>query len=180
LKVRISEEKWLARTNEWKEEQVGIYQQLECEAAVTPAIVGRAGTVREFLQRLSPLHPAWDQSEKPGLLKPDFVDCTLVSGSPCPTYRRLFDLLADGLPHHDWGGGRWSHRTLMVITSATTWEAMKPQSGEESRKYQTPCVLPVSPTRSSLEPVLGSRGRPSEWIERRASSRERRHVDYCT
>ena len=109
LEGKISEEEWQARTNRWKDEQITISGEISRLSDHHPKYFDQAGKLLELLQRLPALYLTQNKEQKRPFLKSLLSNCTLAHGTPYPTYKKPFDVLAEGLPRHDWRGRRDSN-----------------------------------------------------------------------
>ena len=105
---RMPEEMWTRKSKEWEHERRTIEAELSQISRQNPCAVVTGKKIIELAKQAYLLYKTKDPAEQRKLLETMLSNCTLDTGSLCPTYSKPFDLLVRGNETGDWLGGRES------------------------------------------------------------------------
>lgn len=99
---KISEDFWLEKYNQYRQEQEDIELALEKHKNANINYIDEGIKILELSQRAHSLYLKQNFREKAKLIRILTSNCTLLNATPYPTYRKPFDLLAKGLSRSNW------------------------------------------------------------------------------
>ena len=102
----IDDDTFARKQTELRDRLASIMLQLEALNRSRDETAELVSRVFELSQTLSQKWLTADYAEKRQILEIVWLNCRLVEASLCPTIRKPFDVLAEGLPVPDSGGGR--------------------------------------------------------------------------
>ncbi|MCG3117773.1 MAG: hypothetical protein LLH30_19045 [Candidatus Manganitrophus sp. SA1] len=102
LDGKISEEFWTERNQDWRREQDQIRIKLQAHQKANTNYLQEGIRILELANQAHSQYVRQNAHEKARLLKILLSNCTLKDGSPCPTYRKPFDLVAESVKTKEW------------------------------------------------------------------------------
>ena len=104
LDGRISLEFYQEHLDKWRAEQDRILEKTKTHQNANVNYLERGQNILELANKGYPLYLRQAPEEKRKLLGYILLNCTLVNGTLCPTYRKPFDIFAKGLTRTNWRG----------------------------------------------------------------------------
>ncbi len=102
LDGKIDEGFWQARHNEWTREKTEAERAINGNGHSNGVALDTGERILELTQRLYPLYVKQLLHERRRMLRIVLSNCTLVDGTPCPEYRRPFDIFVKGPSCSEW------------------------------------------------------------------------------
>jgi site-specific DNA recombinase len=102
LDGKIPEDLFLRKMNEWREEQSKILSQIQAHQTANHNYLEEGIRLLELANKAYFLYLRQPAHEKARLLKIVQSNCLWNGVSPCPEYRKPFDILAEGLSSTNW------------------------------------------------------------------------------
>jgi len=103
LDGNITDEFYREKVDDWRSEQEEIKSAIERHENADSNYLTQGVHILELCNKAYPLYLRQTPSERAKLLHYILSNCTLIDGTPYPTYRKPFDLLAKGLTRPNWG-----------------------------------------------------------------------------
>ena len=100
----VTTEYYQEKTNEWKDEQSKILNNIERHKEANTNYFEQGLRILELVQKAYSAYLEQDNAGKRSLLNILLSNCTLNDGNLYPTYRKPFDLLTNGLSRSNWSG----------------------------------------------------------------------------
>ena len=116
LEGKITEEFWAKKSEQWGEEQSRILSKIKWHQGANKGYFDEGIKILELANRAYSLYQKVEAQEKRKLLDYIFSNCQITNGILYPTYRKPFDLIAEGVKTQDWGGFRDDFRTFLADT----------------------------------------------------------------
>lgn len=104
LDSKITDEFYREKVDEWRNEQEEIQSTIAKHKNADANYLAQGVHILELCNKAYGLYLRNNPPEKARLLHYLLSNCTLVDGTPYPTYRKPFDLIAEGLSCSNWGG----------------------------------------------------------------------------
>jgi hypothetical protein len=102
LDGKISEDLFLRKMNEWREEQRKVLSQIRALQTANHNYLEEGIRLLEFANKAYSLYLRHPAHEKARLLKIVQSNCTWDGVNPCPQYRKPLGILAQGLSSANW------------------------------------------------------------------------------
>lgn len=127
---KISEDFWREKTGSWKDKQEKLLVRIKAHKGADTAYLEEGVQILELANRAYSLYLTQSAKEKARLLRAILSNCTLENGTPRFTYRKPFDILAEGVKTENWLGREDSnpHRQIQRLQSYP-WTT--PQRGDD-------------------------------------------------
>ena len=100
----VTTEYYQEKTNEWKDEQSKMLNNIERHKEANTNYFEQGLRILELVQKAYSAYLEQDNAGKRNLLNILLSNCTLNDGNLYPTYRKPFDLLTNGLSRSNWSG----------------------------------------------------------------------------
>ncbi len=104
LEGKITEEFWNRKSEQWIEEQSRILSEIQCHQNANKSYFDEGIKILELASKAYFLYQKQEAPEKRKLLNFLLSNCQVIDGTLYPTYRKPFDLLAEGNKTEKWGG----------------------------------------------------------------------------
>ena len=104
LEEKITEEFWAKKSEQWKEEQSRILSKVKWYQSANKSYFDEGIKILELANKAYSLYQKAEVQEKGKLLKYMLSNCQLTNETLYPTYRKPFDLIAEGNRSQEWGG----------------------------------------------------------------------------
>jgi site-specific DNA recombinase len=104
LEGKITEEFWSKKSEQWREEQSRILSKLKWHQSANKSYFDEGIKILELANKAYFLYQKAEVQEKRKLLNYILSNCQVTNGTLYPTYRKPFDLIAEGVKTQDWGG----------------------------------------------------------------------------
>jgi hypothetical protein len=157
LDGKIPEELFLRKMNEWREEQSKILSQIRAHQTANHNYLEEGIRILELANKAYSLYLRQPTHEKARLLKIVQSNCLWDGVSPCPEYRKPFDILAEGLSSANWLAdvrqSNGPHFSIGCVAGAPM------EAADHDRASHRHNRLFLSPTRSQAL-VQGGQARP--------------------
>ena len=114
LDGHISAEFWRAKTADWRNQQEQLRAKIEAHEKANTNYIQEGIQILELANQAYYQYVRQTPHEKARLLKILLSNCSLKGGTPYPTYRKPFDLLANGVKTQNWLGDRDSNPDSVV------------------------------------------------------------------
>ncbi len=109
IEGKISEKQWQASTTKWEQEAEQIRSQIDALSKNGPANLEKAEKILELSQKLPMLWDSKNNHEKRKLTDMLYSNCLLDGRSLSVTYRKPFNVIAEGSQNQNWLGDRDSN-----------------------------------------------------------------------
>ena len=104
LEGKITEEFWSKKSEQWREEQSRVLSKLKWHQSANRSYFDEGIKILELANKAYSLYQKAEAQEKRKPLDYILSNCRVTDGSLYPTYRKPFDLIAEGARTQDWGG----------------------------------------------------------------------------
>ncbi len=99
---KVTEEFYTEMANKWEDELSQIKEQIGRHENADINYLAQSIHILELCNRVKQLYLQKEPAKKAKLLHYILSNCTLNDATPCPTYRKPFDLIVKGLSSGDW------------------------------------------------------------------------------
>jgi len=100
---KVTEEIYHSMTDKWQEELDQVKSAIVKHETADSNYMAQGIHILELCNQVKRLYLRQTATENAKLLKYVLSNCTLIDGTLCPTYRKPFQLLAEGLVRQEWG-----------------------------------------------------------------------------
>ncbi len=133
LDGKINEDFWQVKHTEWTREKTEVERAINGNGHSNGVTLDTGEKILELTQRLYPLYVKQPPHERRRMLRILLSNCALLNGSPCPEYRRPFDIFVKGPSCSEWLPGEDSNlrhadyrvplrfRKAWTISSPSRW-----------------------------------------------------------
>jgi site-specific DNA recombinase len=113
LSGKISEDYWCRRSREWEEEMIDYRMQISRHEKANFNYYDTGVKILELAKQAHALYLKQNHQERRKLLDQVVLNCTYDRGSLSVSYRKPFDILAEGLICNKWRGIRDDFKTFL-------------------------------------------------------------------
>ncbi len=103
LDGKVAERFWLEKSAAWQAEQDNILNELRRHKPANPTYLDDGSNLLELASKAYHLYAKQNSEQKNNFLKILLSNCTLRDGTISPTYKKPFDILAQGTQSRNWG-----------------------------------------------------------------------------
>ena len=100
----VTDEFYREKTNEWRREQDEIRTTIAKHQNADASYLAQGVHILELVNKAYGIYTQSTPSDQASVLRSILLNCTIIDGTPCPVYRRPFDLLAKRPVRLEWGG----------------------------------------------------------------------------
>jgi len=104
LDRKITEEFWANKSEQWREEQSRILSKITHHQNANKSYFDEGIKILELANKADSLYQKRETHEKRKFLNYILSNCQVIDGTLYPTYRKPFDLIAEGNKTQKWGG----------------------------------------------------------------------------
>lgn len=107
----VTDEFYKEKTNEWRRKQDEIRATIAKHQNADTNYLAQGVQILELANKAYDIYSKSAPADQADILRSILLNCTIIDGTPCPTYRRPFDMLAKRPIRLEWGRTCSSVRT---------------------------------------------------------------------